>query len=88
MHRDRCLNRNTKIKFSLKLKKEDSNEEYVFLSEHILNNMTNKYVNHEKKSINKSDERIEKTFIHSRKSRHKGRKVLGKSMQGHSPVYE
>jgi hypothetical protein len=49
--------------------------------------MKNKSVDNEKKSIKKSDDRIEKK-IHSRKSRHKGRKVLGKSMQGHSPVYE
>jgi len=69
------------------IKIEDSKEKYTFVTENILNNMKNKSVNNEKKSIKKSDDRIEKK-IHSRKSRHKGRKVLGKSMQGHSPVYE
>ena len=45
------------------MKKEDSKEEYTFVSENILNNLKNESVNNEKKSINKSDERIEKTFI-------------------------
>ena len=36
------------------------------------------------KTENKSDERIEKK-IDSKKSHHKGRKILGKSLQGHSP---
>ena len=76
-----------KIKEIRIMKKEDSKEEYTFVSENILNNMKNKSVKNEKKSIKKSDKRIEKK-IHSRKSRHKGRKVLDKSMQGHSPVYE
>ncbi|HSF51892.1 MAG TPA: hypothetical protein VLA74_14115 [Nitrososphaeraceae archaeon] len=76
-----------KIKEIRIIKKEDSKEEYTFVSENILNNMKNKSVNNEKESIKKSDERIEKK-IHSGKSRHKGRKVLGKSIQGHSPVYE
>jgi len=35
----------------------------------------------------KLDERIEKK-IHTTKSQHKGRKILGKSLQGHSPIYE
>ena len=35
----------------------------------------------------KTDERIEKK-IHTKKSHHKGRKILSKSMQGHSPKYE
>lgn len=76
-----------KIKEIRIMKKEDSKEEYTFVSENILNNKKNKSVNNEKKSIKKSDKRIEKK-IHSSKSRHKGRKVLGKSTQGHSPVYE
>jgi hypothetical protein len=41
-----------------------------------------------KKFGNKSDERIEKKKIHSKKENNKGRKTLGKSMQGHSPIYE
>ena len=40
-----------------------------------------------KKFGNKPDDRIEKK-IHSKKSQYKGRKILGKSLQGHSPVYE
>ena len=36
---------------------------------------------------NKSNERIEKK-IHSKKVDNKGRKILGKSLQGHSPIYE
>lgn len=55
------------------MKKEDSKEEYTFVSENILNNLKNESVNNEKKSINKSDEN--RKNIHSRKSRHKGRKV-------------
>ena len=41
----------------------------------------------EKKSENKSDARIEKK-IHSKKVDNKGRKILGKNLQGHSPIYE
>jgi hypothetical protein len=37
--------------------------------------------------VNKPDERMEKK-IHSKKVDNKGRKILGKSLQGHSPVYE
>jgi hypothetical protein len=40
-----------------------------------------------KKSENNLDARIEKK-IHSKKVDNKGRKILGKSLQGHSPVYE
>ncbi|MGH9980006.1 MAG: hypothetical protein ACRD6U_00455 [Nitrososphaeraceae archaeon] len=35
----------------------------------------------------KPDERIENK-IHAKKSQQKSRKILGKSLQGHSPVYE
>ena len=35
----------------------------------------------------KPTDRIEKK-IHSKKVDNKGRKILGKSLQGHSPVYE
>ena len=52
-----------------------------------LNNLQNESINNEKKSENKSDARIEKK-IHSKKVDNKGRKILGKSLQGHSPVYE
>ena len=69
------------------IKKEDIKEEYTFVSNNVLNNVKNEFVTNEKRSENQSNEIIEKK-IHSRKSRHKGRKILGKSMQGHSPVYE
>jgi hypothetical protein len=36
---------------------------------------------------NKPNERIEKK-IHTKKVDNKGRKILGKSLQGHSPIYE
>ena len=69
------------------IKKEDIKEEYTFVSNNVLNNVKNEFVTNEKRSENQSNKIIEKK-IHSRKSHHKGRKVLGKSMQGHSPVYE
>jgi hypothetical protein len=87
-----------KKKKEIKIIKNDSNkEDYTFVSnDNILNNINNLKDNestttttttNEKKSENKPDERIEKK-IHSKKSHHKGRKILGKSLQGHSPVYE
>ena len=69
------------------IKKEDIKEEYTFVSNNVLNNAKKWICNQWKRSENQSNEIIEKK-IHSRKSHHKGRKVLGKSMQGHSPVYE
>ena len=69
------------------IKKEDIKEEYTFVSNNVRNNVKNEFVTNEKRSENQSNKIIEKK-IHSRKSHHKGRKVLGKSMQGHSPVYE
>ena len=83
-------------KKEIKIIRKDSNkEEYTFVSsDNILNNVNNLKDNestttttNEKKSENKPDERIEKK-IHSKKPHHKGRKILGKSLQGHSPVYE
>lgn len=69
------------------IKIEDIKEEYTFVSANVLNNVKNEFVTNEKKSVNQSNEIIQKK-INSRKSHHKGRKVLGKSMQGLSPVYE
>ena len=77
------------------IRKYSNKEEYTFVSsDNIRNNVNNLKDNestitttNEKKSENKPDERIEKK-IHSKKSHHKGRKILGKSLQGHSPVYE
>jgi hypothetical protein len=78
-----------KKKKEIRIIKEDSNKEnYTFVSDNnILNHLQNESINNEKKSENKLDARIEKK-IHSKKSQYKGRKILGKSLQGHSPVYE
>jgi hypothetical protein len=78
------------------IKREDANkEDYTFVSnDNILNNVNNIKNNNEStttytKLENKSaDEIIEKKKIYSRKVDNKGRKILGKSMQGHSPIYE
>jgi hypothetical protein len=78
------------------IEKASNKEEYTFVSsDNILNNLNNLKDNesttttttNEKISENKPDKRTEKK-IHSKKSHHKGRKILGKSLQGHSPVYE
>jgi hypothetical protein len=79
-----------KKKKEIRILKKDSNyREYTFVSsDNILNNTkNNESTNNEKKPENKPDERIEKK-IHSKKVDNKGRKILGKSLQGHSPVYE
>ena len=79
------------------IKREDANkEDYTFVSnDNILNNVNNIKKNNNESTTtytkleNKSaDEIIEKKKIYSRKVDNKGRKILGKSMQGHSPVYE
>jgi hypothetical protein len=83
-----------KKKETIRIIRKDSNkEDYTFVSNNnILNNIKDNEstttINNEKKFGNKPDERIEKKKIHSKKSQQKGRKILGKSMQGHSPVYE
>ena len=72
------------------IKKNDSTkEDYTFVSnDNILNNTkNNESTNNEKKSGTKPNDRIEKK-IHSKTVNNKGRKILGKSLQGHSPVYE
>jgi hypothetical protein len=54
----------------------------------VKNTKDNESTNNEKKPKNKpDDERIEKK-IHSKKVDNKGRKILGKSLQSHSPIYE
>jgi hypothetical protein len=73
------------------IRKGSNKEDYTFVSnnnilDHIKNNASTT-TNNEKKFGNKPDDRIEKK-IHSKKSQYKGRKILGKSLQGHSPVYE
>ena len=75
-------------KKEIKIIKKDSNiEDYTFVSDGILNNTKNESINNDIKSGTKPTDRIEKK-IHSKKVDNKGRKILGKSLQGHSPVYE
>ena len=75
------------------IRKDSNKEDYTFVSDNILNNIKNikdnksAITNNEKKSENKPDDRIGKK-IHSKKLDNKGRKILGKSLQGHSPIYE
>ena len=75
------------------IRKDSNKEDYTFVSNdnllnNIIDNESTATTNSEKRFGNKPDERIEKKKIHSKKSQYKGRKILGKSMQGHSPVYE
>ena len=75
------------------IRKDSNKEDYTFVSnDNILNNIKDKELaaitNNDKKFGDKTKERIEKKKIHSKKSQYKGRKILGKSLQGHSPVYE
>ena len=79
-----------KKKETIRIIREDTNKkDYTFVSnDNILNNIRDDEsaattTNNEKKFGNKPDERIEKK-THSNKTQQKGRKFLGKSMQGHS----
>jgi hypothetical protein len=79
-----------KKKKEIKIIKNNSNkEDYTFVSYNILNNIKdNEYATTNNEKIeNKPNERIEKK-IHTKKIDNKGRKILGKSLQGHSPIYE
>lgn len=74
------------------IRKDTNKEDYTFvINDKILHNIQDNEsiitTNNEKKLGNKPDKRIEKK-IHSKKSQYKGRKILGKSLQGHSPIYE
>ncbi|MFB5600637.1 MAG: hypothetical protein ACE5SW_10470 [Nitrososphaeraceae archaeon] len=72
------------------IKKNDYNtEEYTFIKDEFINNLNKikKETPNNGRTANKPHEIIEKK-IHLSKSKHKGRKILGKSMQGHSPIYE
>ena len=77
-----------KKKKEIRIIEEDSNkEDYAFVRDNnFLNHLQNESIN-KKKSENKLDARIEKK-IHTNKVDNKGRKILGKSLQSHSPVYE
>jgi hypothetical protein len=79
------------------IRKDFNKEDYTFVSnDNILNNINNiednesaaTTTNNEIKFGNKSKEIIEKKKIHFKKVDNKGRKILGKSLQGHSPIYE
>ena len=79
------------------IRKDSNKEDYTFVSnDNILNNINNiednesaaTTTNNEIKFGNKSKEIIEKKKIHFKKVDNKGRKILGKSLQGHSPIYE
>jgi len=78
-----------KKKKEIRIIKKDSNKEnYTFVNDSIITNIkNNESINNEIKSGTKPNDRIEKK-IHSKKVDNKGRKILGKSLQGHSPVYE
>jgi hypothetical protein len=79
-----------KKKKEIRIIKNNSNkEDYTFVSYNILNNIKdNEYATTNNEKIeNKPNERIEKK-IHTKKVDNKGRKILGKSLQGHSPIYE
>jgi hypothetical protein len=77
-----------KKKKEIRIIKNNSNkEDYTFVSDNILNNTKNGSINNEIKSGTKPNDRIEKK-IHSKKVDNKGRKILGKSMEGHSSIYE
>ena len=87
-----------KKKENIRIIRKDFNKvDYTFVSnDNILNNVNNiednesaaTTTNNEIKFGNKSKEIIEKKKIHSKKVDNKGRKILGKSLQGHSPIYE
>ncbi|HEX5185622.1 MAG TPA: hypothetical protein VFV86_01935 [Nitrososphaeraceae archaeon] len=70
------------------IKNNLNNEYYTFVNDNILNlkNNENKLLLENKKTI--GNEQIEKKKIHSKKVDNKGRKIIGNSLQGHSPVYE
>ena len=89
-----------KKKENIRIIRKDFNKvDYTFVSnDNIRNNVNNieddnesaaaATTNNEIKCGNKSKETIEKKKIHSKKADNKGRKILGKSLQGHSPIYE
>ena len=88
-----------KKKENIRIIREDFNKDYTFVRDNILKNVhniednesattTTTTTNNEIKFGNKSKEIIEKKKIHFKKVDNKGRKMLGKSLQGHSPIYE
>jgi len=68
-------------------------EDYTFVSnDNILNNLKDNesttITSEDKMFGDKTKDRIAKKKFHSKKSQYKDRKILGKSLHGHSPVYE
>jgi hypothetical protein len=70
-----------RTKKDIRIIKKDSNKEnYTFVSDKIVNNVNNLKNNPSATTNNEK--------IHTKKVDNKGRKILGKSLQGHSPIYE
>ena len=83
-----------KTKKDIMITKKDLNkEDYTFVSINILNNVnsiknnTSPKITNNENIENKPKERIEKKN-HVMKVHNKGRKILGKSLEGHPPIYE
>jgi len=74
------------------IKREDANKkDYTFVSNgNIVNSLknNNESTTYTKLENNSDDEILEKKKIYSKKVDNKGRKILGRSIQSHSPVYE
>ena len=81
-----------KAKKDIRIIKRDSNkEDYTFVSDKILKNVDNIKNNPSGTTTNEKIEnrsRERKKKILTKKVDNKGRKILGKSLQGHSPIYE
>jgi hypothetical protein len=81
-----------KAKKDIRIIKRDSNkEDYTFVSDKILKNVNNIKNNPSGTTTNEKIEnrsRERKKKILTKKVDNKGRKILGKSLQGHSPIYE
>lgn len=80
-----------KKKKEIKIIKNNS-ENYTFINYNILDNINNinaevDVIDGNDNSNKKHDTRIDKK-IDSKQMNNKGRKIIGKSMQGHSPIYE
>ena len=68
------------------IKNNLNNANYTFVNDNILN-LKDSENNSLENTKTLHNEHIEKK-VHSKKIDNKGRKILGKSLQGHSPVYE
>jgi hypothetical protein len=80
-----------KKKKEIKIIKNNS-ENYTFINDNILDNINNinaevDVIDSNDNSNKKHDTRIDKK-IDSKQMNNKDRKIIGKSMQGHSPIYE